>query len=261
MLNQTGGNWAEETVIPVSRVIPLSRSLSVEQAATFFVNPATAWIITQEVLNVPRGAWLVQTAATSSLGRMVIRLGKRLGFRTINVVRRESAIDDLKAEGADEVVVFNEQNDDPEMLRERLHNMAGRDSLKYAMDPVGGATASALASSLSKHGRLVVFGTLSDQPMQFSPRSLMVQQSSVEGFWLGNFMAQKSMLYKLRLIKRITGMILDGTLETRICQTYSLSEIGQAVTDAEAKASQGKAVLKIGAASKLTRRDSDQRLQ
>src|SRR6184192_400313 len=75
-----------------------------EQAAAFFVNPATALAMTRHVLKVPRGAWLLQTAAGSALGRMVIRLGKREGFRTINVVRRREQGEELLREGADAVV-------------------------------------------------------------------------------------------------------------------------------------------------------------
>ena len=56
VLNKSGGNWAAQTVVPADQVIPLSSSLSLEQAATFFVNPATVWIMTQEVLKIPSGA-------------------------------------------------------------------------------------------------------------------------------------------------------------------------------------------------------------
>ena len=53
------------------------------------------------VLRVPGGAWLLQTAAGSTLGRMVIRLAQHRGFRTVNIVRRETQIGELKALGAD----------------------------------------------------------------------------------------------------------------------------------------------------------------
>src|SRR5262249_21486169 len=75
VLNETGGNWQEEVVVPALRVVPISRHVPDDQAATVFVNPATAFIMTRLVLKVPPGAWLLQTAAGSALGRMVIRLG------------------------------------------------------------------------------------------------------------------------------------------------------------------------------------------
>src|SRR4051812_8233825 len=86
VLNSGSGNWQEKVVIPARQAVPVPAELSDEQAATFFVNPASALVMTRYVLRVPRGAWLLQTAAGSALGRMVIRLGQRYGFRTLNVV-------------------------------------------------------------------------------------------------------------------------------------------------------------------------------
>ena len=49
---------------------------------------------------MPEGAWLLQTAAGSTLGRMLIALAKLRGVRTINVVRRGAQAKDLLANGA-----------------------------------------------------------------------------------------------------------------------------------------------------------------
>ncbi len=73
--------------------------------------------MTQEVLKLGRGEWLLQTAASSSLGRMIIRLGRQMGFRTLNVVRRADHVAALKSLGADSVVVFDGASDSPEKLR------------------------------------------------------------------------------------------------------------------------------------------------
>ena len=245
VLNKAGGNWAEQTIVPAAQVIPVSSALSVEQAATFFVNPATAWIMTREVLRVPKGKWLLQTAAGSSLGKMVVRLGQQTGFRTINVVRSESAVDALKAEGATEVIVFDPESDSPETLQELVQQLVGADGLKYAIDPVGGKTASAVLQSLTAGGRLLLFGTLCDQPLKLSPRTLMQNQASVEGFWLGNYMSSKSLPFKLRLIKRITRLIREGVLTTSIAGHYPLGEINEAIQSAERKARRGKTILRI----------------
>src|SRR6516225_187686 len=95
VLNETGGNWQEKVVVSALRVVPLSRHVRDGQAATFFVNPATAFIMTRLILKVPPRAWLLQTAAGSALGRMVIGLGRHFGFRTINVVRRRRQAEEL----------------------------------------------------------------------------------------------------------------------------------------------------------------------
>ena len=70
----------------------------------------------RHVLRVPRGEWLIQTAAGSALGRMVIRLGQMYDFRTLNVVRRREQAEELLKAGGTAVVAFPEES-----LRERVH--------------------------------------------------------------------------------------------------------------------------------------------
>ena len=247
VLNRRGGNWADYAVVPATEVIPISSGLSVEQAATFFVNPATAWVMTREILKVPQGQWLVQTAAGSSLGRMIIRLGQSTGFRTFNIVRRESQAEELRLLGADHVEVFDESKDTPEGLSasiRRTISIAGAGA-GFAIDAVGGATGSAVIQSLGHHGRMLAYGTLSNEPLVFSPRVLMTTSSKVEGFWLGSFMAGVSLPYKLRLVHRLTQLIQTGVLGTVIARTYTLDQIQDAVQAAEESSVQGKVLLRI----------------
>ena len=75
-----------------SGAVPVASDLPDEQVASFFVNPATVLAMVRHVLKVPKGAWLLQSAAGSTLGRMMIKLGKHDGFKTLNVVRRREAM-------------------------------------------------------------------------------------------------------------------------------------------------------------------------
>src|SRR5437870_3142135 len=68
VLNDRRGNWAEYTITTARQVIPVPGDIPDDQAASFFVNPATAIAMTQHVLKIPAGEWLLQTAAGSSLG-------------------------------------------------------------------------------------------------------------------------------------------------------------------------------------------------
>lgn len=246
VLNKRGGNWAEYAVIPSEQVIPVSSRLSLEQVATFFVNPATAWVMTREVLKVPQGQWLLQTAAGSALGRMIIRLGRHCGFRTFNVVRRGVVADELLSMGADHVEIFDGSEEGAEKLIHNIGGVVGSDGLRYAVDAVGGSTGSAVIRSLAVGGRMLAYGTLSGQPLQISPRMLMTVSSSVEGFWLGNFMNHTSLLFKLRLVRRLTKLIQSGVLSSDVAAEYSLDQIVEAVKSAEDSSRSGKTLLRIG---------------
>lgn len=243
VLNRAGGNWSEYAIVPDQQVVPVSSDLSDEQAACFFVNPATAWVMTREVLKVPANAWLLQTAAGSALGRMIIRLGKLSGYRTLNIVRREAQAAELRQLGADAVLVCDSDTAAAE-LTDRIRSVVGANGLLYAVDAVGGAVGSAVIRSLGPGGRMLAYGTLSGQPLSFSPRTLMTVGSSVEGFWLGNFMQQRGLLFRLGLVRRLTRLIRSGILSTQIAGTWPLDQAATAVQAAEDSTVAGKCLLK-----------------
>jgi NADPH:quinone reductase-like Zn-dependent oxidoreductase len=239
-LNSRTGSWAEFAIVSAKQAIPLSKRLPLEQAAMFFVNPATAYVLTRKVLAVPAGEWLLQTAAGSALGRMIIRLGKRFGFKTINVVRRSEQIVELKALGGDVVIA-----DPGSGLREQVRAATGGRGVRYAVDAVGGATGAAAAGCLAPGARLVLYGTLSGEPLPLSPRDLIATSATIEGFWLGDWMAGQSLLGKLKLVRTITGLMLEGVLVSDVGQSFPLEAIAEAVTAAEKVGRGGKVLLKI----------------
>jgi NADPH:quinone reductase-like Zn-dependent oxidoreductase len=216
-------------------------SVSDEQAASFFVNPASAWIMTRKILKVPRGAWLLQTAAASALGRMVVRLGRQEGFRTINVVRRRDTAQELLQAGADAVICTSEES-----IEERVQALTGGGGVPFAIDAVGGATGSAVVQSLARHGRLLVYGTLSEEPLSLHPRVLMVGQKRIEGFWLSEWVRDQGPLTMLRLFHRIGKLLAAGILTTDRVTPFPLEEVKTAVQQAGQPGHQGKVILRIG---------------
>lgn len=246
VLNSHGGNWQERVVIPAQHAIPLDQRLSLEQAATFFVNPAAAYVMTRRRLAVPKGAWLLQTAAGSELGKMVIRLGRRYGFRTLNTVRRAEQVDELKSLGADAVIRFDGDHDEPGRLKSQVSSVIGSGGVQFAIDPVGGRTASAIVPCLGPHGRLLLYGTLTTEPIAFSPRELMTVGASVEGFWLSRVMDSIGLLGKLSLIRTISGLIREGVLSSDVGESFPLTQVVDAVRAAELPGKRGKVLLKIG---------------
>src|SRR5438874_9703185 len=65
VLGALSGTWREQVLVPAHQAIPVPADVPDEQAAAFFVNPATELIMTDHVLKVPSGALLMQTAAGS----------------------------------------------------------------------------------------------------------------------------------------------------------------------------------------------------
>lgn len=239
VINDRRGNWGEYTVTAARQVVPVPDDIPDEQAANFFVNPATAVVLTRHLLRVPTGAWLLQSAAGSALGKMVIRLGRKYGFRTLNVVRRREQADELKRLGADEVLV---EADGP--LPPRVLQATGGGGVLHAIDPVGGETGTQVVQSLGRGGRAVLFGVLSGEPVRVDPRFLITGSKRVEGFWLADWMKRQSIPQALRLMRDVRALLREGVLATDVAQVYPLDRVREAVAHAAAPGKGGKVLLR-----------------
>ena len=240
VVNDRVGNWGEYTVTTARQVVPVPDAMSDEQAASFFVNPATALAMTQDVLKITRGAWLLQSAAGGELGKMVIRLGHKFAFRTVNVVRRREQVEELKALGADHVIV---ESDGP--IPEQVRRLVP-DGVRYAIDPVGGDTGSQVIAALGHGGRCLLYGSLSDEPVGVHPRYFIGNGLRVEGFWLGQWAKGQSIPTMLKLFRRMRELVAEGVLQTHHAATYPLEEVKKAVEHAAAPGKGGKVLLRIG---------------
>jgi NADPH:quinone reductase len=239
-INSAGGNWAEYAIIPARQARPVPADIPDEQAAAYFINPATVLAMARHLLRVRRGEWLLQSAAGSTLGRMMIKLGRHDGFKTLNVVRRREAIDELKELGGDAVIT---SEDEP--IDEQVRRIVGDAGVRHAIDPVGGETGTAVLRSLAPGGRLLLYGTLSGEPIRIDPRLMISGRRTVEGFWLGHWMRERSIPAVLRLFGEIASMIRKGVLDSEIGRIYSLDEIAEAARHADSVARHGKVLVRF----------------
>jgi len=240
VINSTGGNWAEWAVIPARQARPIPSDIPDEQAATFFVNPATVLAMVRHVLKVPRGEWLLQSAAGSTLGKMIIKLGRHDGFKTLNVVRRTEAKEELTRLGGDAVISSSEGP-----IEEQVARITGGKGVRYALDPIGGEAGRGVFRSLGSGGRMVVYGTLSGEPIQVEPRQLISGRKMLEGFWLGHWMRDRTIVASLLLFREIAALIRQGVLASEIGPSFPLEQIGEAARQAESVGRGGKILLKM----------------
>ena len=144
------------------------------------INPPTALRLLEEYESLQAGDTVIQTGATSAVGKYVIQLAKHKGLNTINLIRdrpnRREIERELKELGATAVVTSSEL---PALMREWQHPAP-----KLALDCVCGEAATAAAKALAPGGTLVVYGAMSQQPLTISPGQLIFRDIRVRGFWL-----------------------------------------------------------------------------
>jgi NADPH:quinone reductase-like Zn-dependent oxidoreductase len=203
------GTWAEFMVTPAKFCIPLRKNISFEQGASLIVNPLTAWAL-MDIAKRDRHRAVVQTAAASALGRMILRLGQRFGIPVINIVRRDEQVELLQALGAKYVLNSNDSTFD-----DRLKKLTHELNASLAFDAVAGELAGRVLQALPKQGRLIIYGGLSMQPCQFDPRAFIFDDKHVEGFWLSNALQKNNSLRQIRIAMQIQNF-LASELKTEV---------------------------------------------
>lgn len=233
------GTWAEQVVVPAEALVPVPTSLPEDQAAQVIVNPLTAWIMARE-LGLGPGKTLLQSAAGSIVGRALIQLGKVLGYRTVNLVRRPDQVMELLALGADSVVCTK----DP-----RWAEQAGRflpRGAEAAVDAVGGSLAGDLVKLLRPGGTLLVYGALSGAPLQLPGGQLIFRTATVRGFWLTDWKKRTPRAERDRCCAEVMDLMAQGRLHCPVAAVVPLAAWPTAVAQALAPARGGKVLLDLG---------------
>jgi len=220
--------WAErvKTDAPWLRPLP---SGDINQFAMMGVNPPTAYLLLTDVVKLPRGSWAIQNGANSGVGRATVAIAKALGLRTVNVVRRDAVVAEMKALGGDVVLV-----DGPDLAR-RVAAETGNAPISLALDGVGDTSPTNLMSCLSEGGALVSYGGTSGKPMVVQSQSFIFRKQTVRGFWLRYWYQSARPDDITAMFDRLAPLVAAGTISTPVAATYGLDRVGEAIT----KATQG----------------------
>jgi len=237
LLPPGSGTWATHTVVPANRLIPLPNGADTRQLAMLTVNPPTASLLLSDFVKLQAGDWVIQNGANSGVGSYVVQLAKLRVLKTVSVVRRESAVASVQAQGGDVVLV------DGDDLAERVKAATGGGAIRLGIDAVGGKATMRLAASLADGATLVNYGALSGEPCIVSPRDLVFRDIALKGFWLARWFRTTPQPQQVALLTELAGLIATGKLSTPIQATYDVAQIKEAVAAAAAGERQGKILI------------------
>jgi NADPH:quinone reductase-like Zn-dependent oxidoreductase len=225
--------WAERIKADAGwlRALPEGDPL---QLAMLGINPATAYLLLTDFVTLPPGAWLIQNAANSGVGRAVIGIAKSLGLKTVNVIRREEVVADLKASGADVVLV-----DGPD-LGKRVAAETGGAPIALAIDGVADTATMNLLTCLAPKGVLVFYSAISGKPFVGPAQPFIFRDIAMRGFWLANWFNSATTEQVAAMYERLAPLVVSGAISAPVAATYRLSQIPEAV--AVAQKNRGKAL-------------------
>lgn len=159
------GVWRDYVILPPESLIPVPDEVEDDVAAQIFVNILTPLAMIKE-MKLGTGDLVLQTAAGSVVGKVMIQLGQIFGFETINIVRRqETANEIIDLYGSNRVYVHDGTSSAEERLQNKIRNDIGDASIKYAIDAVSGEIGRFCLRMLDPGGLVYYYGALSGDPM------------------------------------------------------------------------------------------------
>ena len=232
------GAYAEFAAVPADKLVAIPEGVSFDQGAAAMLQGCTAHYLCMSTYPAKAGDRCLIHAAAGGVGLLLIQMVKMLGGFVIGTVSTEAKAELARDAGADEVILYTEQDFHSEVMR-----MTDGAGVNVAYDSVGDATFAKSIDCLARFGHMVLYGNASGPVTEFNPATLGPKGSLfLTRPTLFDYLASREDL-EWRSGEVFTW-IKDGTLKLRAEHFYPLAEATAAHQALEGRQTTGKVILK-----------------
>ena len=232
------GSYAEFAAVPAQFLVKVPAGLDLRQAAAAMLQGMTAHYLTHSTFPIEPGHIALVHAAAGGTGRLISQMVKLRGGRVIGTAGTCEKAEVARAAGADEVILYREQDIVAEVKR-----FTDGKGVDVVYDGVGEATFMQSLDSLKPRGMMALFGQSSGPVKSFDPQLLNSKGSL---FFTRPTLANYSSPDEIKWRSGdVLGWILSKKLDLLTEHFYPLAEAAQAHRDLESRATMGKLVLTI----------------
>jgi acryloyl-coenzyme A reductase len=222
-----GGN-AEQVALPADVLLKIPGGVSDGHAAVVACAVGSPFQALADIGRVTAGETVVVVGAGGGLGVHGVQVARALGARVVALTSSPHKAEQLRALGADQVVVGG-----PSAASDLGEATGGRGP-EVVLDTVGNPDVfSQVYRSLARHGRYVFCGQVQRWKIQVYPMFIFGKEAVITG---SSSTRMASFMRAMDLVER--GLVVPVT------QEYALSEAAKAHADMEANQVFGRAVLR-----------------
>jgi len=233
------GSYAEYAAVPADRLVHVPDKVTDQQAAAAMLQGMTAHYLLNSTYPLKKGETALIHAAAGGVGLLLVQMAKNIGARVIATVGTEEKAKLAREAGADEVILYTQQDFEAETKR-----LTENKGVHVVYDGVGKSTFEKGLNVLRPRGYMVLFGGASGAVAPFDPIALS-QKGSL-------FLTRPSLFHYIatrqELEQRssdIFNLIVAGKLKLRVGHVYRLEEVQQAHRDLEGRKTTGKILLAV----------------
>jgi NADPH2:quinone reductase len=231
------GSYAEYAAVPVSQLVAVPEAVSLQDAAAVILQGMTAHYLTHSTFPLHKGHTALIHAAAGGTGRLIVQMAKFAGARVIATAGSAEKAAVAKEAGADEVILYREQD-----FAEETRRLS--DGVDVVYDSVGASTFFKSIDCLRPRGMMVTFGNASGPVPPIEP--LLLSQK-------GSLFLTRPTLFQYVATREdlewragdLFHWMAQGRLILRVDKVYPLAETAQAHRDLEGRKTTGKLMLSI----------------
>lgn len=235
----TRGSYAEYAVIPAAQLVAVPSGVPMDLAAALLLQGMTAHYLCHSTFPLQAGQTCLIHAAAGGVGQILVQLAKQIGARVIATVGSQRKAELARQAGADDVILYTEQNFETETKR-----LTNNEGVHVVYDSVGASTFEQSLRSLRPRGMMVTFGNASGPVPPLSPL-LLTQHGSLflTRPSLVNYIATRPEL--LERANALFSAVQSGALKLQLDHTYPLADAVKAHQDLEGRRTTGKLLLQV----------------
>ncbi|XRQ12439.1 quinone oxidoreductase family protein [Actinomadura welshii] len=229
---QARGAYAERTVAPVDKVVPVPDGVALEDAAASLLQGMTAHVLTRSTYPIQAGDTVLVHAAAGGMGLLLTQAAKTLGAKVIGTASTPEKEKLAKDAGADITMGYDG-------FPERVRELTGGEGVAAVYDGVGAPTFDGSLASLRRRGFLVLYGGAGGQVPPVDPQRLNTAGSV--------YLTRPSLFHFIgtreELLERASAVyewVESGDMRVHVGHRYELAEAAAAHADLEARRSTGK---------------------
>jgi NADPH:quinone reductase-like Zn-dependent oxidoreductase len=234
------GAWQKHAIVAADSLIAIPADLPDNLAAQVLVNTITARHVLRKGLDglSPRALPILQTGASSAVGKLITRLALCDGLDPIRLVRSSESADRLARVLPGGHIVDTTVPGWQALVRELT-----KDNLRLALDGVGGPMVGEISALLGTNGRMISYGLLDGRPAEltlFVPKAL-----SLMGVTIGTWRADTTPEERAQDMKSAIEFGITAPEIFAGLHEFDLAELPAAISAVTAPGKSGNVILKF----------------
>jgi mitochondrial enoyl-[acyl-carrier protein] reductase / trans-2-enoyl-CoA reductase len=229
--------WCEYRICKEVDAVMVPPNILPEVACMLNINPLTALLMLDNFYALQPGDWIIQNAANSGIGRAVIDIAQHIGIKTINIVRSQKQVTELKEIGGDMQLTFDDLK--AKTFQHELKNLP----IRLALNAVGGESSRLITRTLSQGGVMLSYGAMSKEPVILDNGPLIFKEITIKGFWRTRWVHNADHKSIQSVFERLLTLAERGAFSVPIEKKYPFVEASQALKHAQQSGRKGKILL------------------